>query len=501
MRIISTTEPNPPDSDTSRLHVYNGLDCMVTLEVLNVIKPQLDEVTQRVYDFERALQGPVLEMECRGVLVDQNQRFEVSRLFQAQLDQVENSLREILIEGLGVELNWNSPQQLGKLFYDIMGIPEVKKRGAQGYTRTVGRQALEKLMEYFYAEPIVRHILTIRDLKKKLGVLKTGIDGDGRIRTSYNIAGTDTGRFSSYTSAFGSGTNLQNITGELRSIFTADPGHKLCYIDLERAESQAVGAIIWNLFHDGGYLDACESGNLHVSVCRMCFDGIRWTGDPKADRALAKTPFYRHFDYYDGAKRLGHATNYFGKPPHISKALHIDHALVQEFQRKYFLAFPGIRNWHDWVRNKLLRDGWITTFMGMRRWFFGRRWDEETLRGAIAYEPQSAVAYILNKGMLNVWRAQISGVQLLLQVHDAIVAQYPAEREDDIVPKLQKLLRIEVPLLHNRSLSIPTEAFTGWNWGYANTKNPDGLISFRVGQDGRKRQNDPQAGILDRRLY
>lgn len=501
VKIVSTESAALPDSDTERLHVYNGLDCMVTLEVLHAIRPQLDEVTSRVYEFERSLQGPVLEMECRGVLVDLQKRAEVSRLFTSQLAQVEDSLREILRDGIGQEINWNSPKQLGELFYDVMGFPEARKRGPQGMTRTTGRTALEKLQEYFYAEPIVRHILAIRDLKKKLGVLKTGIDSDGRIRTSYNIAGTNTGRFSSYTSAFGSGTNLQNITGELRSIFTADPGYKLYYIDLEQAESRAVGAIVWNLFNDGGYLDACESGDLHTSVCRMCWDNLPWTDISSQNKTIAKRPFYRHFDYRDAAKRLGHATNYFGKPPHISKDVHIPFDLVNEFQVKYFRAFPGIRNWHDWVRNKLNRDGWITTFMGMRRWFFGRRWDEETLRGAIAYEPQSAVAYILNQGMLKVWRNPPHPKhQLLLQVHDAIVGQYPEELEAEIVPKVQTQLRIEIPLLHGRSLIIPTEAFTGWNWAYASNINADGLKPYLGQSDGRKRQDNPTRDFLDRRF-
>jgi len=60
------------------------------------------------------------------------------------------------------------------------------------------------------------------DLQKKIDILKTEIDKDGRIRTSYNIAGTNTGRLSSSFSEFGTGTNLQNIEESLRSMFVAD---------------------------------------------------------------------------------------------------------------------------------------------------------------------------------------------------------------------------------------------------------------------------------------
>lgn len=495
MKIWTTDQPKPTGA-TEALHIYNGLDCCVTLEVLGAVLPQLDPVTSAVYDFERALQAPILEMECRGVAVDLGERNRVARILVDQHKQLEASLNEILEEGLGVYgLNTNSPQQLKEFFYGTLGISPVRNRTGI----TVDRKALEKLRNHFFAEPIVNHILALRDVRKKLGVLRTGIDADGRIRTSYNIAGTDTGRLSSYQSSFGSGTNLQNITGELRSIFVADPGKKLAYIDLEQAESRKVGAIIWNLFKDGGYLDACESGDLHTTVTRLCWPDLAWTGDPQADKAIAKQSFYRHFDYRDASKRLGHGSNYYGKPPHISQVTRIPYELVAAFQPKYFTAFPGIPHWHAWVRDKLRKDGHITTFLGRHRWFMGRRWDDETLRAAIAFEPQSATADYLNRGMLEVWRANFPGTELLLQVHDAIVVQYDEERENEIVPKLRKLLEWEVPLLHGRSLIIPTDAMVGWNWAYHSDANPNGLKKFN-GNDNRTRTTRAKIGIMDRLL-
>src|SRR5215467_12315958 len=97
--------------------------------------------------------------------------------------------------------------------------------------------------------------------------LKTEIDHDGRMRTSYNIAGTNSGRFSSSLSEFGTGGNLQNIEEGLRSVFIADDGMKLANFDAEQGESRIVGAIEWCLFHDGKYLDVCESEDIHTIVC------------------------------------------------------------------------------------------------------------------------------------------------------------------------------------------------------------------------------------------
>ena len=493
-------DPKPSDSNEG-LWIYNGFDCMLTLEVCNVLLPKLNEVTQQTYDFARDLQAPVLFMQAHGVLVDKPRRNEVAEILRAKLAGVRSSLNEILEQGLGIYgLNPASPDQLKDLFYNKLGIPPIRNRGAI----TTNRKALERIRGYFQAESIANHILAIRDISKQLQVLQTGIDPDGRIRTSYKIAGTDTGRFASSGSAFWTGTNLQNITGELRYIFIADPGYKLAYIDLSQAESRAVGGIIWNLFQDGRYLDACESGDLHTTVCRMCWADLPWTGVLAEDKRIANKPFYRHFSYRDASKRLGHATNYFGKPPHIAKEVHIPLELVQGFQNAYIPAF-GLAAWHQWVRRKLLADGWITTFMGRFRWFFGRRWDDETLRSAIAYEPQSAVADILNRGLFRVYKAFMGGeirAKLLLQVHDAIVVEYPEEDENTVIPYIQALLEQPIQLLHGRELSIPTDAMVGWNWAYSrNAKkevtNPDGLEPF-TGNDTRTRS--AKSSFLDRRF-
>jgi len=317
------------------------------------------------------------------------------------------------------------------------------------------------------------------------------------MRTSYNIAGTTTGRFSSSLSDFGTGTNLQNIEEMLRSVFVADEGMKFAYIDLEQAESRLVGAIEWNLFGDSRYLDACESGDLHTYVCRLAWTDLPWTGDIKGDREVAERPFYRQHSYRHMAKVLGHGTNYNGKPYTMAKHTKLDAKLIAEFQSRYFTAFPAHQRWHASVGSRLLSDGVLTTLTGRRRWFFGRRNDDATIREAIAYDPQGSVGDILNRGMLNVWRLNIC--QLLLQIHDAILVQYPEQLEDEILPKLLAALRVPIGLRDGRTLIIPAEAKTGWNWSVGSDQNPDGLTKYK-GNDPRKRQR-PAPTELDRILF
>src|SRR5438445_6967666 len=246
-KIINTAITLPKDmkDQFEADQVYNGLDCCITREVFDEIEPQLGLETAKTYAFSNALQGPAMEMGLRGCLVDQHRKAEVIDEFFDKIDALERNLSRIVLDGVGMAgFNWRSSADLQALFYHKLGIPPITFRGKV----TADRGARDKLYEYTVARPIINHINLISELAKKITVLKTKVDPDGRIRTTYNIAGTDTGRFSSSYSAFGTGGNLQNVEESLRSIFIADPGMKFAKCDAKSGESFIVGAIEWNLF-------------------------------------------------------------------------------------------------------------------------------------------------------------------------------------------------------------------------------------------------------------
>jgi DNA polymerase-1 len=360
--------------------------------------------------------------------------------------------------------------------------------------RTVNRDALERLQIHFLAQPIIAHILALRDYGKKVGVLETKVDGDGRLRTSYNIAGTTTGRFSSSFNDFGTGGNLQNVEERLRRIFIPDPGMKFANIDLEQADSRNIGALCWNVFRDGRYLDACESGDLHTTVAKMSKPGLPWTGDMREDRVLAEQPYYRHHGLRHMCKVLGHGTNYLGSPFEMAKHTKIEQSIIKEFQSLYFETFPAIARLHDWVQREIIERGYLVTPFGRKRWFFGRRDDRDTLKQAVAHMGQSMTADEMNYAMLALWRT--NSVQLLLQVHDSILIQYPEEAEDEIVPMVLKTMRVPLELEGGRKFVVPVDVKVGWNWGKADTDNLWGLGKW---PDDRTRDHT-KAGQLDRQL-
>lgn len=494
MRKILTHEMEPTAlTPFEREMVYNGLDCCVTYDVFGSLITQLDPTTAATYEFSKSLQGPTLEMRCRGVLVDQARKMEVIDEYFEVMDRLENQLNRIVLDGVGMAtFNWRSHRDLQRLFYTELALPPIRKSGRP----TTDRSARERLEVYPIAQQLVRYINALTEIGDKVSVLKTAIDPDGRIRTSYNIAGTSTGRFSSSLSEFGTGGNLQNVEESLRSIFISDPGFKFAKCDAKSGESYCVGAIEWNLFHDGKYLDACESGDPHTAVARLVWPQLPWTGDLAADTKIAKSPFYRHLSHRDMCKKLGHGSNYGGRPATLAEQTRVDLDLVQQFQPKYFGAFPAHQRWQASVEETLRKKGCLTSLLGRRRWFFGRRNDPSTLREAIAYNPQSSLADIVNTAMLSIWRQNIAII--VMHDHDALTFMYREADEDRIIPILMKNLTLKVPLAHGRVLEIPYDCETGWNKGKYNAKtNPNGLKEY-TGHDGRKRQKTPS--ILDRVL-
>lgn len=496
MRIIHTADSTPSDlkSQSERDWVYNGLDCIVTREVFDSCAPQLNNQTGSTYAFSKAMQGPALEMRLRGVKVDLARKAEVIDEFYEHLEVLERNLERIVLEGVGMpHFNWRSHPDRHKLFYEKLGIPTIRKGGKP----TTDRDALEKMEQYIIARPIVRHLQVMGDLGKKIGVLKTAIDPDGRIRTSYNIAGTNTGRFSSSFSEFGTGGNLQNVEESLRSIFISDPGMKMAKFDAKSGESFLVGAIEWNLFNDETYLSACESGDPHTAVARICWPELPWTGDFKQDKDIAEVPYYRHYSYRFMCKKLGHGSNYGGKAPTLSQQSKLPLAVVEQFQPKYFRAFPAHIQWQNWVDDQLRKVGKLTTLTGRERQFWGRRNDESTLREAIAYDPQGSLADVVNSAMLNIFRHR--DAELMMHDHDALTIQYPEEQEDEIIPKILKQLEYPMELRGGRPMLIPYDAKVGWNKGEYNEKtNPDGLRDWKPTDGGRERSKEVH--LLDRKL-
>ena len=447
MKKIDTALPLPRNLQES-LWTYCGLDSCVTYEVFNALLPLQTENSRKIYSFERSLMNPALEMMRRGVRVDQVLRSKHLSELSEKKDTLERQLNLMAETVRPGPLNARSLPQLTSFFYSSLHYKPIYHTHKGTKKISMNREVLEKLKEEFFAEPFAATILAIRDLSKLVEVLSAGVDTDSRIRVSYNVAGTETGRWSSSKNVFGGGTNFQNITPGIRDIFISDPGYLLAYADLEQAESRVVAY----LSNDPAYIDACESTDLHAIVAKMVFS---------IPDSRIRAPYYRHFSYRDIAKRAGHATNYMVSPFTLSRYFKLPVSLCEEFQRLYFTAFPEIRKWHHSVQVALQTKGRLVTPFGRERQFLGRKYDDTTLREAVAYVPQSTVADLLNLSLFTLYTS-FPNIQLLAQIHDAILFQFP---ENDIPLALSAASAMSVPIkISGKEMKIPVEVKIGWDW-------------------------------------
>lgn len=466
--------------------VYCGLDCCVTLEVFEELERNYGpDRGAAIYSFERAMQAPYLEIMQRGFAVDDLARRAAAAELHTRIDAMQEMLDEFARSVWDLPLNPRSPKQLQEFFYSALRLPEqwISQKGVRKLS--TNREVMEKLLAYSHARPFVNLILSIREAAKQLERFEEEIDRDGRYRTSYNIAGTETGRPSSSENAFGTGGNAQNIAPPLRYVFVADPGWKLCVIDLEQVEARDVGFFCGCLFDDWKFLDACESGDLHTNNAKLIWPELAWTGDPKRDKEIASGPFYRDFSYRDMAKRGGHLSNYYGTAWTAARSLKVPLSIMEEFQARYIRgraadpskglppiepAYPCIARWWQWTAEQLQTTRLLTTPFGRTRHFFGRPNDDTTLREAIAFLPQSTTADRMNLGLWRVWK-YMPEVQLLAQTYDSITFQFPESSDaNSIIGRALELIRVELVAPNGRKYIVPGEAKVGWNWGYQITK-------------------------------
>ena len=367
--------PEGLDKDTqlwSYNGLDSAVTLMVHHSLLDTINRRNDPFAATSYRFVRAMQGPAMAMMLRGVMIQQRVRQDETARCQEQRARAQALLDRLCDAVWGPEeytqvikskewvtpigkrgqllkprlvskkveipstrprgLNPASPQQVLAFFNGALNFPveyEIRKTATGNErTPTANDNTLRKwagrrmkgpginvrdpsVIPVKLAQPFVSLILTLRDLDKQLMILRTPLEPNGRMTCSYNVAGPETGRWSSSKNAYGRGTNLQNVTNTMRRMFCADDGWYLVSPDLEQAESYITAGCVWMATGDRTYLDAIKSGDLHTRVCMMAWPELGWQGtDPKHpfNRAIAdrRYPDLGGLTYRDVAKRIGH---------------------------------------------------------------------------------------------------------------------------------------------------------------------------------------------------
>src|ERR1700752_21439 len=486
-----------PGVGEEQLWYYNCEDCVYTYEVAEVLEKLTGSMwgqSKEVHAFQQSMFWPVLQAMKRGVKIDPEKLKKVTKEVENEIIRRHDFLREIL--GLDLNPGSNGPNgQMQRLFYNDFGMPVQRTRATKGKPSrpTLDNDALLKLVRIEpLVKPIVNAILDIRTFNVFLSnFLYRTLDPDGRMRCSFNIGGSESGksapktyRLSSSESAFGTGGNLQVIPSEkskslgkaaargsismlgdpyqfpnIREIFVPDSGYTWFDLDLERAD---LFVVCWEA--DDEQLKAAMRLGTDIHLLNAYV--ITGKEPPPLEELVETYPKYpdhrgRMKLTREFAKIFCHGTNYGGQPATMSSHTGRTRAEIERAQRIWFGAHPGIKKWHDRVRDQVVQRRYIDNRFGYR-WFIFDRVDS-IIPEAIAWIPQSTVSIVINRIWTNIYQ-NLPEVQIAMQVHDSLPGQMPTPRVNELLPKLREQSQILIP--YDDPLIIPVSIKTSEvSWG------------------------------------
>ena len=430
--------------------IYNCLDCVTTEESAKaIVREAIEFQTWSFYlNHSHKLIKPLMAMQLRGVLIDIVKRAQLEKDLTKDLI----TLEDVLNKTVGYPLNVSSPKQMQAFLYEDLKLPHIYKMGTRKGKRVKVLSANEEVLTELHARfpnPVFQNIIDIRSVRKVLSTyIKAKLGSDNRIRCAYKIDGTDTGRLASTKSIFESGTNLQNIPrGPLvRQLFIPDVGMKFVEADLSQAEARVVAY----LSEDPRFMELFElGGDVHKRQAGYLFH--------KSPTAV--TP-----DERQKGKTVVHASNYKIGKKTLAKDIGCSELEAQGFINQYFALYPKIKIWHLDVDQQLKRKRTLTTPLGRKRMFFGR-FNDDLLRAAVAFVPQSTVSDLINMGLVKAWRNLPLEWEILMQVHDSVLMQVPIETPTPVIWKFCNYYLINSLTINGRELRIPIDIKTGANWG------------------------------------
>ena len=410
------------------------------------LRPKLAErnVERLYYDVELPLCRVLADMETAGFLVDRKALAEFGEMLGRTMEETEQAI----YDPPGARFNINSPKQLGVLLFDKLHLPHGKK------TKTGWSTNAEVLETLRYDYPIVDSILRYRQYAKLRstyvdGLLKV-IDPDGRVRTSFQMTVTATGRLSSTE------PNLQNIPtrtelgSRLRAMFTAAPGCVLVDADYSQIELR----LLADMAGDTEMRDAFLSGaDFHTVTAAKVFHLPPEQVTPELRRR---------------AKAVNFGVVYGISAFSLAQDIGVTVQEAKDYMERYFATYTGVRQYMTDVVARAERDGFVETPMHRRRALPELKSSNHNLREfgkrvALNMPVQGAAADIIKIAMVRVHgrlREEHLQARLLMQVHDELIVECPvSERE-----RVERLLTEEMSRAAELSLPLIAEAHSGQNW-------------------------------------
>lgn len=428
---------------------YACEDADVTLKLKKILEKEIEknDLGKLLYDIELPLVYVLSDMEYTGARLNTDALAEYSKRLSQILQKMESDIHEMA----GVEVNINSPKQIGEVLFDRMKIVDKPKKTKTGQYVT-SEEVLESMKG---SHPIVGKILEYRGIKK---LLSTYIDAlpqlvnpkDKKLHTSYNQTITSTGRLSS------SNPNLQNIPirddlgKEIRKAFIADEGCLFFSADYSQIELR----IMAHLSEDKNMIDAFNSGeDIHAATAAKIYK-IPIENVTNDMRRKAKTA---NFGIIYGISVFG-----------LAERLTIPRGEAKELIDGYFESYPQVKEYIDKAIQEAKVNGYVETVFGRKRYLPDINSRNATVRGyaernAINAPIQGSAADIIKVAMDRIFKRfekENLKSKMILQVHDELnfnVHQDELDRVTAIVvEEMESAYKMRVPL--------KVDYGTGSNW-------------------------------------
>ena len=423
------------------LHSYGA-----AIEALHgVLLPRLREqgMEKLYFDVELPLCRVLADMERSGFLVDGGALARFGRELSDTIDRLEQRI----YAAAGQQFNINSPKQLGKVLFEDLGLPHGKKTKTGWSTNA---DVLEKLKDH----PLVADVLTYRQYAKLKstyadGLLKV-IDPDGRIRTSFQMTVTATGRLSSTE------PNLQNIPtrtelgSKMREMFVAAPGHVLVDADYSQIELR----LLAHISGDTAMQQAFLSGeDFHTVTAARVFHVPQ---DQVTHQMRSR------------AKAVNFGIVYGISAFSLSQDIGVTVQEAKEYMDRYFATYTGVKQYMTDVVDKAREQGYVETLWHRRRALPELKSSNFNMRSfgervALNMPIQGTAADIIKLAMVRVHsRLAREGLEarLIMQVHDELIVECPEEE----APRVEALLQQEMQGVAELSVPLLAEAHSGRNW-------------------------------------
>ncbi len=413
-----------------------------------VLKTALEEkgLSKLFSELEMPLVGVLAAMEQEGIKLDLKLLKELSREIEQRLIKLINDI----YESSGTQFNINSPKQLGEVLFEKLRLPVIKKTKT-GFS--TDEEVLKRLAEK-HALPGL--LLTYRQLTKLkntyIDALPKLVDpATGRVHTSFNQTGTETGRLSS------SNPNLQNIPvktdigARIREAIIAS-GKDSCLLACDYSQIEL--RVLAHLSGDDTLIKAfSRDEDVHRLTASLIFD----VPELKVREEMR-----------EAAKRVNFGIIYGQSAFGLSKDLGIPVRQAQDFIDAYFLRYPKVHAYIDAQIKKAQEEGFVTTLLGRRRYLpeinnknMGIR--QFAQRQAVNTPIQGSASDLIKLAMIRIspgMKSKGMAARMIMQIHDELVFDLPAKELEELAglvkKEMENVMKLDVP--------IKVDMKKGMNW-------------------------------------